>query len=297
MRRGTTMEREIWPISEDHRFVDQIQFVSRFPGYTADTSAQEVIWWYRQHDEANYIKFYRYGNDNGVAVTGDQNLALMAMRAALPPIAKHDGECKYPELHQILYERFSGVRPVLFLDAFEGLAWAILGQQINVSFAAQLKTAIAVRWGTVVPGGQNDLAVFPSPRQLAGVKVEELRSLKLSRQKAETLIAIARCIDQGTWNIQDLYHQSTEEAMENLQKFKGVGPWTTEYSLLRVFGHMDVIPAADIGLRRAWARLTGRERVSEADLLEAAHIWRGYRSDFAFWLWLSNVTPHVLSEQ
>jgi DNA-3-methyladenine glycosylase II len=290
------VERNIWRISKDHRFVDQIQFVSQFPAYTVDTSAQEVVWWYRQHDEVNYIKFGLSETGTGVMVIGDQILARMAMRSTLPPVAKPDG-VKYLEFHQTLYERFRGVRPVLFLDAFEGIAWAILGQQINVNFAAHLKTAIAVRWGTVVRGGQNDLAVFPSPRQLAGAKVEELRSLQLSRQKAETLIEIARHIDQGTWNIQDLYHQSTEEAMENLQKFKGVGPWTAEYSLLRVFGHVDVIPAADVGLRRAWARLTGRERVSEADLLEAAQIWRGYRSDFAFWLWLSNVSPRGLSEE
>lgn len=287
----------IWQAAEGHRYGEQLQFVSQFPAYVTDTSPQEIAWWYRRQDEADYVKFYLDSDGISIEVIGDQIAAQRAMRTALPPLPQKAEATAYPEPHQSLYRRFGGIRPVLFLDAFEGLAWSILGQQITVHFAAHLKEAIAFHWGTVVRGSRTPLAVFPSPRQLAGATVEDLCSLKLSRQKAEALIAIARRIDQGAWDIHGVYQQSTEEAMEALPRFKGIGPWSAEYSLLRVFGHADVLPAADVGLRRAGARLAGRERVSELELREAAQIWRGCRSGFAFWLWLSNVASRARHEE
>jgi DNA-3-methyladenine glycosylase II len=114
--------------------------------------------------------------------------------------------------------------------------------------------------------------------------------MKLSRQKAETLIAVAQAADEGTWDLQELYSMPSQEAYDALVRIKGIGPWTAEYCLLRVFGHPDILPAGDVALRRAWAWTTERALVSESELRQAGEIWRGMRSDFAFWLWLDNLS-------
>jgi DNA-3-methyladenine glycosylase II len=39
------------------------------------------------------------------------------------------------------------LRPVLIADPYEALIWAIIGQQINVSFARKLKIALSLLCG------------------------------------------------------------------------------------------------------------------------------------------------------
>lgn len=48
---------------------------------------------------------------------------------------------------KLLIKRYYGLRPVLIVDAYEALLWAIIGQQVNVAFARKLKTVLAVHCG------------------------------------------------------------------------------------------------------------------------------------------------------
>jgi len=140
-----------------------------------------------------------------------------------------------------------------------------------------------------VTGVGGPVWVFPGPGDVAGAAVDDLRALQLSRQKAEALLRIASAIESGRWDPEAAVREPSPAASARLQQFRGVGPWTAEYVLLRVAGHPDVLPVGDVGLQRAWARLCGMPgRVSERTLAEAAMAWHGWRSDFAFYLWLDN---------
>lgn len=198
--------------------------------------------------------------------------------------------------HAQLWARYAGVRPVLFADPWEGLAWAVLGQQVHVTFAVALKRSLAERYG---PRAAKDApAVFPSPARVARCSVEELRALKLSRRKAATLRELAGLGAGGGLDLDAIRALSEADASARLQAVKGVGPWTSAYCLARVVGHADAFPAADIGLRRAWSRLTDRSDLATAEELAGeAGVWTGWRSAFAFWLWLSNrESPAVRAE-
>lgn len=134
---------------------------------------------------------------------------------------------------------------------FEGLEWAILGQQIAVAFAAHLKNAVAERYGTMVEDAGGRQAVFSSASALSRATADELRGMKLSRQKAETLMAVAQAVAEGSWDLQDLYGMPSQEAYDALAGIKWIGPWTAVYCLLRVFGYLDNLPAGEVALRRA----------------------------------------------
>lgn len=282
------MDTQIWRITSNHRYLDALTFIDRFPAYTVTRRGEEMIWWYRRGDDVDMLRFHKMADGAELKVQGCTEIAVRAFGVRLEPLPADRFEDGLPEPYRVLHAKFAGIRPILFLNAFEGVAWSILGQQFTVKFAAQLKAAIARKWGTVV---DDDLAVFPSPRQLATATVDQLRMLKLSQQKATALLSIAVAIADGTWSLESLYQKPTIEALAELQRIKGIGPWTAEYSLLRVFGHQDVLPAADVGLQRAWARTLGVNHVSEIELRKAGQVCKGYRSDFAFWLWLSNMDP------
>ncbi|MFN8558725.1 MAG: hypothetical protein U0531_15760, partial [Dehalococcoidia bacterium] len=130
--------------------------------------------------------------------------------APLAPVAAAD------PVFAAVAERFRGLRPVLIADPFETLIWAILGQQINVRFAAKLKRALVERYGVRVPwsradgptpaddpgGVPSDLLLFPDPETLSGLSHErDLRPLQFSRQKSEYTVLAARAIAGGALDL------------------------------------------------------------------------------------------------
>jgi 3-methyladenine DNA glycosylase/8-oxoguanine DNA glycosylase len=285
---GADDGRMVFRDDRDHRYTDQVAFLARFPAYTTESTDHGVALWYR---EGSTIRVLRLSpTDGGVVAEGDQATARRILRAHLSGLLPRDALPHEPAAHRLLYDRHAGVRPVLFADPFEGIAWTILGQQITVTLAVRLKRALSRHLGTVREGIAGPVSIFPSPEVMAGASVEGLRALSLSRQKAATLIAVARAIADGRWNPAALSDEPVESARAVLEQFRGIGRWTAEYILLRVAGHADVLPAGDVGLQRAWARLTGQPaRVTETVLREAGEAWRGWRSDFAFYLWRDNL--------
>src|SRR3546814_14874105 len=57
--------------------------------------------------------------------------------------------------------------------------------------------------------------------------------------------------------------RALDDAVGRLRSVRGVGEWTAQYIALRQLREPDAFPAADIGLIRAMARLTGNPRRSE----------------------------------
>jgi DNA-3-methyladenine glycosylase II len=196
--------------------------------------------------------------------------------------------------------RFRGLRPVLIADPFETLVWAILGQQINVRFAAKLKRALVERFGERVSvelpprsndglEGRREFLLFPAPEALAGLDhVRDLRPLQFSRQKSEYTILVARAIASGHLDLEALRTTPPDEALARLMALKGIGRWTAEYVLMRGVGHPDSIPAADGGLRRVIGREYGLGRLAtEAEVRALASRWAGWRSYAAFYWWFT----------
>jgi DNA-3-methyladenine glycosylase II len=189
--------------------------------------------------------------------------------------------------------RFRGLRPVLIADPFETMVWAILGQQINVRFAATLKQRLVERYGerlrVELPSGPRELLLFPRPEALTDLSHDrDLRPLQFSRQKSEYTILVARAIADGRLDLDALREAPPEEALDRLMQLKGIGRWTAEYMLMRGFGHPDAIPAADGGLRRVIGREYGMGRLAtEAEVREISARWTPWRSYASFYWWFT----------
>lgn len=180
--------------------------------------------------------------------------------------------------------RYRGLRIVTIPDPFEALVWAILGQQINVAFAARLKRVLIEAYGDPVEVDGRTYWLFPRPARLADVTPEELRPLQVSRQKAAYIRELAR----APLDLAELSALSDDEVIERLVRLKGIGTWSAEYLLLRGFGRADAIPAGDMGLRAIVGRLYGlRRNASEAEVRRLAEAWAPWRGYAAFYLWFA----------
>lgn len=186
-----------------------------------------------------------------------------------------------------LIHRQKGLRIPQAATPFEALTWAIIGQQINLRFAVQLRHTLIKLGGARHPGG---LYCYPDAGLVCRLTLEQLTKNKFSRAKAETLLRVASLVMDGTLPL-DHWRQSSinvDTIQAVLLNVKGIGPWTTHYTLMRGFGVADCSLHGDVAVRKAWARLRSVDAaptIKEAEIILAQYA--PYRSLVAAHLWAS----------
>ena len=187
-----------------------------------------------------------------------------------------------------LCEHFRGLRIPQAPTVFETLISAILEEQVNLSFAHQVKKALIETYGGRVEFEGRCYNAFPEPAALAITTPSELRRLQISGPKARYLIGISRATLDGSLDLEGLRNLDPALAHAKLMEQRGVGPWTAQYVGLRALGHPDCLPAADVGLQKVIRDLYGlRKQPSPARVEKLAERWPGWRSYATFYLWLT----------
>jgi DNA-3-methyladenine glycosylase II len=126
---------------------------------------------------------------------------------------------------------------------------------------------------------------------IAVLSDEKLRSAGLSRAK---LLAIRDLAARSAAGLvperRALTRLTDEEVIESLTEVRGVGRWTAEMILMFTLGRLDVLPVADLGIRKGFA-LTYFKNASDDDLPAQDVIhkqgqrWQPFRSAAAWYLW------------
>lgn len=182
--------------------------------------------------------------------------------------------------------RFHGVRIVGLVSLWECLAWSVIGQQVSVASAFAVRSRLARRAGAVVAWNGGEFEGFPPPAELLELSAETLRHCGLTRQKTEYVRGIARALVAGKLVEEDLRALPFSAVRRQLLALRGIGPWSTEYALLRAFGDPDACPLEDIGLRNALQQEYGLDRQATVDDTERLTApWRPYRGFGTFYLW------------
>ncbi len=201
------------------------------------------------------------------------------------PVALH------PLMNDPLLAPITAARPGLRVpgawDRFEVAVRIVIGQGISVPAASKIAGRLAEQFGAPLPGLEpmGLSRVFPSARRLAGAHTVQLAAIGLTRGRADAIRALARAYSSGHLPLDGSLR--LESMLGCLTALPGVGPWTANFIALRAAGHLDAFPAEDLGLRRAMARLLGRESLSAKDLSNIAERWRPYRGVAAMYLWSS----------
>lgn len=214
------------------------------------------------------------------ASTRDALLNVLGLRidpAAFAAFA-HDDPVLGP-----LIARQPGLRIVQSATVFEALTWAIIGQQINLTFAIALRRTLIQLAGRAHASG---LWCYPEAPDVARLALEDLTSRKFSTAKAETILRVARMAVDGSLRLDRT--RDAAEVSKELLAIKGIGPWTVNYVLLRGYGYPDCSLEGDVAVRAALHNLTGS--AARPTLLEAQQQLARYaphRTMAAAYLWAS----------
>jgi len=158
---------------------------------------------------------------------------------------------------------------------FAALASSILSQQLSVKAAATITNRVRS-----LSNGRLD------PNRIAGVKINELRSLGCSATKARALLELAQVSASGELPIRSLHLRSDAEIEALLLPLHGIGKWTVEMFLIFQLGRLDIWPVGDLGVRRGWEKVHGmRGEITPNQLAIRGERFTPYRSHLAWYCW------------
>lgn len=161
------------------------------------------------------------------------------------------------------------------------MALHIVGQQISIAAALTIFARV-----TTAAGGS------VTPHSLLALAADDLRACGLSRAKAAYLHDLAQRQSDGTIDLEHMDDADDATALADLTAVHGVGLWSAQMFLIHQLERPDVLPAGDIGIRRAiqnaW-HLTDTPSVDETR--RRATAWAPHRTYAAALLWASLRTP------
>jgi len=194
---------------------------------------------------------------------------------------------KKDDLLSPLIDELYGLRVVGVPDLFEALSWAILGQQVNLTFAYTMKKRLVEQYGKEIVHVGRSLWQFPLPAAIKDVLISDLMELSISRRKAEYLKEVAGLMDTGTLSKEKLLALgSAENISKHLCKIRGIGPWTAHYVLLRCLRNTHAYPVGDVGLQNAVKqRLFMDRKPTYEELYQLSENWKGWEAYATFYLW------------
>lgn len=161
-------------------------------------------------------------------------------------------------------------------DAFGTLARAIVGQQISIKAAETVWEKLTRELGEVT---------YDSVVRARG---KALRDCGLSQRKVAYLRGLADRFCGGTLGPHVWCGADDEAIATQLMAINGIGRWTVEMFQIFYLMSPDVLPVADIGLRKAIGQhYAGGETLANADIAAIAAPWRPWRSVATWYLWRS----------
>jgi DNA-3-methyladenine glycosylase II len=158
---------------------------------------------------------------------------------------------------------------------FEALVRAIVYQSVSGKAA----TSIFARLREIVGGPL-------TPAKVLALRLTFLRKGGLSNAKARTIRNLAAWFTSHRKQADALPTLADEKVVEILTAIPGIGPWTVNVFLIFNLGRLDVMPAADLGIRRGVQLTDGlRAIATPKQVLERSQAWRPYRSIASIYLW------------
>ena len=187
-----------------------------------------------------------------------------------------------------LLRRQRGLRLPQTPTVFEGLVWAIVGQQVNLAFAYRLRRVLAE---LCQPRMRHGLRGHPTAAEVARLDYSDLTRRQFSRRKAEYVIDAARLATDRPDGFESWSGAAASRVAAELEEIRGVGEWTQQYVLMRGCGFADCVPVGDAGLVKALQHFHGlpvrpdaaHTRALMAPLtpyrsLATAHLWASLHS-------------------
>jgi 3-methyladenine DNA glycosylase/8-oxoguanine DNA glycosylase len=179
---------------------------------------------------------------------------------------------------EALVRQFRGLRPVCFASPFDAACWAVLSQRIQMSQAVRIRRRMCDELGHPLEIDGVTLATFPGPEPL----LSTTSIPGLSQLKVERLHAIAEAALDGRLAAATLRAVGPEQALADLRRVPGIGPFGAELVLIRGAGEPDHFARSERRLHAAMGQAYGVDAGDVGALDAIAARWSPFRSWIGF---------------
>jgi DNA-3-methyladenine glycosylase II len=170
--------------------------------------------------------------------------------------------------------------PVPHTDYYWELVDSIISQQLSIKAARTIEGRFLDMFG----GRQ------PQPHELLGKTADELRTVGLSRAKANYILDLAKHIEDGELQLDKISSMPNAEIIKELTAVKGIGEWTAHMFLIFALGRLDVLPVGDLGIRNGVQKLYNLGHLplpAEVQDIALKNKWHPYESIASWYVWQS----------
>lgn len=126
-------------------------------------------------------------------------------------------------------------------DPFETIISYVISQNNRVPSIANSLNLIACRYGKRIVFKDKEYYLFPSYQDLKTIKEEEYRECKVGFRD-KYLLGIVESINNKTLDLDKIYDMRSDEALNYLMSFKGIGNKVASCILLFAYQKFDVYP-------------------------------------------------------
>jgi DNA-3-methyladenine glycosylase II len=158
---------------------------------------------------------------------------------------------------------------------FEALVRAVVYQSVSGKAAASIFARLS------------EAITKPlTPAKVAAMRPQALTRAGLSNSKARTIHELACWFAANRRLAKALPELPDEEIVEHLTTIPGIGVWTVNVLLIFNLGRRNVMPTADLGIRRGVQLIDGLAAVATPQhVQDRSRRWSPYRSIASIYLW------------
>ncbi len=137
-----------------------------------------------------------------------------------------------------------GLRPPLFYSPYEAAAWAVLSARRPAEQMALVRRDLSEAHGASFTLAGQSVPALPTPQQM--LAIDEFPGLP--SEKLHRLHGVAQAALEGQLDVARLRSLGPEEAMSDVQRIKGIGPFYSGLIVIRGTGFADVLPNEPMAL-------------------------------------------------
>jgi 3-methyladenine DNA glycosylase/8-oxoguanine DNA glycosylase len=158
---------------------------------------------------------------------------------------------------------------------FEALVRAIVYQSVSTKAAIAIFTRLKEAAGGAL-----------APAKITAMPPDLLLAAGLSKSKTHAIRSLAEWFITNRKTANSLPELPDDDVIAALTGIAGIGAWTVNVFLIFNLGRLDVMPAADLGIRRGVQLICELNDVATPKQVhERAQLWRPYRSIASIYLW------------
>lgn len=136
---------------------------------------------------------------------------------------------------------FSRGLKMIHQEPFETIISYIISQNNRVPSIAKSLNMIAEKYGERIEFDNKEYYLFPNFHKLKDVSIEDYRTCKVGFRD-KYLYEIVQNITNGKLDLNNIYNMSSEESLNYLMSFKGIGNKVASCILLFAYQKFDVYP-------------------------------------------------------